>query len=159
MIPPNLPCKLSIAVRQADWPCEADRQQLQCIRQQVFQREQHISAADEWDDQDAKPSCEHFLAFCPQQSQAIACLRLLKDDDQHWKFGRVAVLANYRRQYVAKHMLALLIQIATAQSVKTLRCDAQISAIRLYQQLGFTCCSEVFLDAGIEHQRMSITLN
>lgn len=121
------------------------------IRQQVFIDEQHVPVALEWDEFD--DSSLHFLASIDNVPVATA---RLKYDGQ---FGRMAVLADYRRQGVGSALLRTLIQQARALKLPGLHCHAQISALDFYRQHGFNGTGNEFDDAGIPHLAMTLTLD
>jgi len=147
--------EIPVVIRKAHWHNEADQAQLQSIRRQVFLEEQGIATEEEWDGKDALASTEHLLVFTTPGDQAIACARLLNKPEQGLqKIGRVAVLASYRGNKVAQHMLEHIIQLAKHHAYQTLELESQCYITSLYEKLGFSICSDIFLDAGIEHVKM-----
>lgn len=120
------------------------------IREQVFIQEQQIAAADEWDAQDEVS--QHFLVL--DGEQAIATARLLPNHS----IGRVAVLAPYRGQGIGKLLMQEIIQQARIQQRPLLRLSSQVHAMSFYQTLGFQVCGEAYLDCGIPHIDMQMSL-
>ncbi len=126
---------------------EAD---LRRLRRSVFIDEQHVPEALEWDGRDA--AALHVLAYA--EDQPIATGRLLADGH----LGRMAVLPAWRGQGVGRAVLLALIQAARTQGLAQIHLDAQTQALGFYERHGFEAVGEVFMDAGILHRRMQLTL-
>ena len=120
------------------------------IREQVFIQEQQIAAVDEWDAQDE--ISQHF-AVCDGE-QVIATARLLPNHS----IGRVAVLASYRGQGIGKLLMQEIIQQARIQQRPLLQLSSQVHAMSFYQALGFQVCGEAYMDCGIPHIDMQMSL-
>ncbi|MCJ8161627.1 GNAT family N-acetyltransferase [Acinetobacter zhairhuonensis] len=120
------------------------------IREQVFIQEQHIAVKDEWDAQDAVS--QHFVVY--EGEHAIATARLLPNHS----IGRVAVLASHRGQGIGKQLMLDIIQQAQQQQRPLLQLSSQVHAIAFYQQLGFQVRGEEYLDCGIPHIDMQMSL-
>ena len=120
------------------------------IRSMVFIEEQHISEADEWDEQDSISL--HFVVYA--QDQAIATARLLENNS----IGRVAVLQQYRGEGIGKLLMQHIIQVAKQQNRAFLQLSAQVYAIRFYENLGFQVQGEEYLDCEIPHIDMGLSL-
>jgi len=120
---------------------------LRVVREQVFIREQQYPAETEWE------SCEiqaiHLVAL-DTQGNPIGNIRLLPSGE----IGRVAVIANWRKQGVDSALLMKILEIAQARAYPKIFLHAQTHAIPFYQKFGFTVCGEVFEDAKIPHQKM-----
>lgn len=142
---------MTITIIKTDW--QSHRHLLQNLREEVFIREQQISAADEWDDQDN--TATHYLVY--NEQQAIACARMIRHEEQG-KIGRVAVLPAFRRRQIATQLLQFIIKDAQASGLQALHLDAQIQVLDLYAKLGFAAEGETFLDAGIKHKKMTLKL-
>jgi tRNA(adenine34) deaminase len=139
-----------IAVRAAEWAGQ-DRALLSRIRFTVFVEEQKVPAEIEIDALD--PDCEHALAFDPG-GQAIGCGRLLPDGH----IGRMAVLAAWRGRGVGARVLLHLIERATARGFSEVVLSAQTHAIGFYERMGFTAYGDIYLDAGIPHRDMALSI-
>ena len=120
------------------------------IREQVFIQEQQIAAADEWDTQDE--ISQHFVV-CDGE-QVIATARLLPNHS----IGRVAVLASHRGQGIGKLLMQEIIQQARIQQRPLLQLSSQVHAMSFYQALGFQVCGEAYMDCGIPHIDMQMSL-
>jgi predicted GNAT family N-acyltransferase len=133
-----------LRLRSAD--LATDFAAIKLVRETVFVHEQKIAAELEFDDRDA--ACVHLLAF--DGDAAIGTARL----DVDGKIGRVAVLASHRRRGVASALMERLHEIARERGLAGVWCNAQRSAVPLYEHLGYTISSAPFDEAGIEHVRM-----
>ncbi|KAB1853366.1 GNAT family N-acetyltransferase [Acinetobacter tandoii] len=120
------------------------------IREQVFIQEQQIAAVDEWDAQDE--ISQHFVV-CDGE-QVIATARLLPNHS----IGRVAVLASHRGQGIGKLLMQEIIQQARIQQRPLLQLSSQVHAMSFYQALGFQVCGEAYMDCGIPHIDMQMSL-
>lgn len=141
---------MSFSIAAVDWR-SADAA-LSEIRRRVFIDEQSVPAALEWDglDEDAV----HVLAR-DDANRPIGCARLLPGG----KIGRMAVLPQWRGQGVGRSMLHALLEAARRQGLSEIVLSAQVSAIPFYQKAGFTVCSACYMDAGIPHRDMRLTLS
>lgn len=74
------------------------------------------------------------------------------------KIGRLAVAASVRGQGLGKKLVLALVQHAKESGFHTAKLDAQVTAIRFYESLGFSCVGEEFHDAGIPHKSMILLL-
>lgn len=131
-----------------DW--HSLQQHAKHIRELVFILEQDIAPDDEWDDQD--PISTHFVVY--DADQPIATARLLSNDH----VGRVAVLKEYRSKGIGKLVMQEIIALAKQQQRKELILSSQVHATQFYSGLGFAVQGESYLDCGIPHVDMVMTL-
>jgi predicted GNAT family N-acyltransferase len=140
--------KMTLQIRMGTW---AEMQHdAKPIRTQVFIQEQQIAEADEWDAQDAVS--QHFVVY--DSEQAIATARLLPNHS----VGRVAVVASQRGQGIGQLLMLEIIQQAQKQQRPLLQLSSQVHAIAFYQNLGFHVCGQEYLDCGIPHIDMQLSL-
>lgn len=121
------------------------------IRFQVFVEEQGVDPALEVDDYDGV--AWHVLARA--DGEPVGTARLVMLDQQRAKIGRVAVLPEHRGHGIGTQLVQLLMEYARREGRKEALLDAQLSAMSLYEKLGFEAVGEVFLDADILHRRMT----
>lgn len=121
------------------------------IRRKVFIEEQSVPQDEEWDGLD--PACQHFLAMLDQQPVGTA--RLLPDGH----IGRVAVLANARGTGIGVLLMQAAIEAARHAGHSQVALSAQVHALAFYERLGFIAHGDEFLDAGIPHREMTLSLN
>jgi len=130
---------------------DSNNSELRTIRHRVFIDEQRVPEALEWDKHDA--SASHFLLCL--DTMPVACARL-KTDGQ---VGRMAVLKGYRGQGYGSMLLEHILQTARTAGFRKLYLHAQTSAISFYEKHGFSAHGSEFMDAGIPHREMMISLD
>ncbi len=136
-------------VRQASW--QTDRTPLMDVRRCVFIDEQQVPEAMEWDEDDA--ICIHVLAWDPKRD-AVGTARLHPSG----RVGRVAVLREHRGAGVGHLLMTTLIDLARQQGIGRLVLHSQVQALGFYRQLAFTPFGDEFVEAGIAHIEMQLTL-
>ncbi|NHC04867.1 GNAT family N-acetyltransferase [Acinetobacter sp. 187] len=124
------------------------------IRRDVFILEQHIPEDEEWDTLDA--SALHFVVYAEvhHQVQAIATARLLPKNS----IGRVAVLKAYRGQGIGRILMLKIIEQAKFEQRVSLKLSSQVHAIPFYESLGFAVQGDEYLDCGIPHINMTLSI-
>ena len=146
----------SLTISTGHW--EALGAQAAIIRRTVFVVEQQVPEEEEWDGLDL--SCTHFLAWLPTTAKSteppppVGTARLLPDGH----IGRVAVLANARGKGVGVALMKAAIDAARQQKHERVVLSSQLHALAFYEQLGFVAYGDVFMDAGIPHREMVLTL-
>lgn len=128
------------------------RAELESIRREVFVLEQKVPEDDEWDARDA--DAIHLLAFAEKEPRPVGTVRLLPEG----KITRMAVLRSHRGQGIGAALLHEVLALATQLGLRQVYLDAQIEALGFYRKYGFTPVGHVFLDAGIQHQQMTLAL-
>lgn len=121
------------------------------IRRRVFIDEQAVPEAEEWDGRD--PDCVHFLAW--RDKTPVGTARLLPDGH----IGRVAVLPEGRGLGIGLALMREVIRTARELGHAHLELAAQVQALDFYGRLGFEAYGEIFLDAGIAHRSMRLSLS
>lgn len=134
----------NIEIQQVSW--QKHKEDLSTIRRQVFIEEQNVPEELEWDEYDE--SSIHFLATIEQK--VIAAARL-KPDGQ---IGRMAVLAEYRKQGTGSELLRFILQVATSKNFDKVYLHAQTTAIPFYEKQGFIMQGDIFYEANIPHRGM-----
>ena len=134
-----------VTVLEVPWATHADA--LMRVRRAVFIAEQGVSEREELDGEDA--SSQHFLAT-DGQGRPIGTARLMPSG----QVGRMAVLLAWRRKQVGASLLGLAMEAAKRQGLAVFL-HAQVSAQGFYERNGFVASGEVFLEANIEHLRMT----
>ena len=136
-------------IEQGDWA--ALGQAAAEIRRRVFIEEQRVPEEEEWDGRDH--DCLHFLAC--HGDRPVGTARLLADGH----IGRVAVLARARGSGVGLQLMRAVIEAARRNGHQGVVLDAQTHALAFYEKLGFQAYGEEFLDAGIPHRSMRLSLS
>ncbi len=140
---------ISFSIKVADF--DRDFAAISAIRMQVFQVEQGVDAALEFDGQDA--AATHFLAFVRDEAVGTARIRFL--DSQTAKLERLAVLPNLRKHGVGRKIVETVLEFLANENIPDLRIHAQITVVAFYQKLGFVTEGEAFDEAGISHIKMN----
>lgn len=130
----------------------AEKPLIQAIRYQVFQVEQGVDSALEFDGQDE--AAIHLLAHLNGEPVGTARIRLLSD--QLAKIERVAVLSTCRGQGIGKRLMEEAIVFLNTKDISEIKINAQLYVKDFYQKLGFEQRGEVFEEAGIPHIEMRL---
>ena len=131
-----------------NWPDAETR--AKPIRTKVFIEEQEVPEAEEWGHGD--DTALHIIATL--NGQAVATARLTETGS----IGRMAVLKPYRQQNIGSAMLQTLIKTAKQRGLKRLTLNAQLHAQPFYNKHNFVKQGSVFMDAGMPHIEMQLTL-
>ena len=131
----------------------ADWEAAQAIRFEVFVDEQRVPAEEEIDADDA--TARHWLALV--DGEPVATARAV-EKDFGWKIGRVAVRRPFRCQGVGLGLMEAILTAAREQGVGEARLESQTHAIPFYERLGFEAEGPQFLDCGIPHRLMRLSL-
>lgn len=134
---------------------------LHAVRDAVFLREQGVPGELERDALD--PLCRHALALDPD-GHPVGTGRLvppfLADPDRaEARIGRMAVLRPWRGRGVGDALLRALVGEARARGWRRLMLHAQAPVIDFYARHGFLPEGPRFVEAGIEHRTMRLTLD
>lgn len=140
--------KVMLKLQLANW--ERAEHSARLIRQAVFIEEQGVPEEDEWGHGDEKAL--HLIVI--QDDYAIATARLMPDAT----VGRMAVLKEYRNQGVGSAMLEKLVETAKKYKFTQLQLNAQRTAEGFYAKHGFVVEGDEFIDAGIPHIKMSLSV-
>lgn len=123
------------------------------IRDEVFVIEQKVDRDEEFDDRDAH--CMHALVWMGNLPIATGRIDLAKNG----KVGRVAVLKSHRKIGAGRAIMIALEEYACANNAAEAWFHAQTHAIPFYEKLGYTVCSEEFMEANIPHVKMQKPLS
>ena len=137
-----------VVIQVAQLP--ADLPQIFQIRYQVFQIEQGVDPALEFDGKDEQAI--HLLAYLNQIAVGTARLRLL--NPQTAKIERVAVLSEMRGLGIGKQIMETALEVLKSANVAEVQIHAQEQVRNFYLGLGFVPEGAVFEEAGIPHVKM-----
>ncbi|MGE4533993.1 GNAT family N-acetyltransferase [Halomonas sp.] len=138
----------TVEIREGSW--EALGAEATEIRRVVFIEEQGVSREEEWDGRDG--DCHHFLALLA--GRPVGTARLLPDAH----IGRVAVLAEARGHGIGAALMHAAIEAARRHGHPGVELASQTHALPFYERLGFVAQGPEFLDAGIPHRNMRLSL-
>lgn len=123
---------------------------IQAIRRSVFQIEQGVEPALDFDGQDE--TSEQIIAYLDNQPVGTARIRYL--DNKTAKIERLAVLSTARGQKIGKKIMEKAIEVVAEKNLQEVLIHAQEYIKSLHQQLGFEQEGETFEEAGIPHVKM-----
>ena len=127
---------------------------IRSIRRSVFMLEQGVCEALEIDPHDCRYT--HALAR-DDDSNGIATGRL-QVNRADGQIGRMAVLRAWRGRGVGSAILNRLLAAAEARDLKRVALHAQLHAKSFYAERGFVEFGGVFMEANIEHIKMTRVL-
>lgn len=125
------------------------------IRQTVFVEEQGIPLELELDDFDSRTT--HYVGFTAAKPVTTARVSI-NDQDNGWHIQRVATLSEARGHGYAAKLMKTIISDAKEAGIHKLDLGAQVSSRGFYEKLGFKPVGEPFMDAGIQHIEMILTI-
>lgn len=146
---PDNPLLQPFRVEVADF--DAALAELRAVRDEVFVEGQGVPVDLEHDALD--PVCTHVLARL-LDGTPIGTARLTPDHH----IGRMAVRAPFRGRGVGDALLLALVAEARRRGWPQVALNSQASAIGFYARHGFQPEGARFMEAGIEHQAMTLAL-
>ena len=126
------------------------------LRQQVFIIDQQCI----YDDMDGCDK-EALHVYLKDSEGIAACLRIMNRNvkSEYVTVGRVVTAKRARRQGLASRLLQAAIQAAADQfRADKVYIEAQTYARALYEKQGFVQTSEEFLEDGVPHIKMILTI-
>ncbi|MCK4546129.1 MAG: GNAT family N-acetyltransferase [Candidatus Eisenbacteria sp.] len=139
-----------MTIRSVKWTeAEGD---IRRIRETVFIKEQNVPEELEWDGLD--PDCAHVLAY-DEDGEAVGTGRLRADGH----IERMAVLEEWRGRGIGDRLLHKLLDLAREKGFSRVTLWAQTHAIPFYERHGFQAVGGEFMDAGIPHREMQVSLD
>ncbi|HLP87232.1 MAG TPA: GNAT family N-acetyltransferase [Nostocaceae cyanobacterium] len=124
---------------------------IQQIRIKVFQQEQGVEPALEFDGKDDIST--HLIAYL--DNQPIGTTRIRYINEKTAKLERLAVLPEARGQGIGKQIIEKSLQFLTNKNISQVVVHSQEYIKNLYVQLGFIPEGEIFFEAAIPHIKMS----
>lgn len=140
---------MRISIITGDW--DSLREHAQALRVEVFVVEQGVPVELEWDEADEVST--HAVAY-DEDGQPVATGRLLPDGH----VGRMAVRKSARGRGIGSQVLQALLAEARRIGYQELVLHAQTHAIGFYLQHGFSLRDGEFMEAGIPHRQMVLSL-
>jgi predicted GNAT family N-acyltransferase len=145
-------CRLTVTVRKARDAAEV--QAARELRIRVFCDEQGVDPALEVDGQDDEAT----QVIALDESGLIATCRLRYPETGVCKLERMVVDARQRRLGVGAKLMDWAEEEARANGAQTMVLNSQLRAQAFYVTCGYVPEGETFMDAGIEHIRMTKAL-
>jgi predicted GNAT family N-acyltransferase len=128
-----------------------DREDLQSVRNAVFDMEQAFSTNEQGDEFDADSF--HVVAR-DNQHRPIGSGRLKQD----YEIDQLGVVSSWRQQGVGKSLLAALIDQASKLGLKAVKVNAHPNSILFYEKFNFVQDGEIIFKGGIAHHTMRLKL-
>ena len=120
------------------------------VRFRVFVSEQGVPPEEELDEEDA--AAIHAIALVG--GQVVATARLLFQDGEAARIGRMAVEMDWRRLGIGGQILAFLEETALAEGAQRVTLHAQEYVKAFYASHGYREHGTTFLEANIPHVEM-----
>lgn len=131
------------------------------IRYNVFCKEQGVNPEADWDNKESV----NYLAFT--NDKAVATIRW-RSTGRIVKIERLCVLEEYRKQGIARKLMEKVLEDIryfilgnnSEQNIKInkILLHSQLSALGLYESLGFKKQGKMFVEQNIKHYTMTIEL-
>jgi predicted GNAT family N-acyltransferase len=138
----------NLVIKTAESP--QDFSAIESIRRNVFQLEQGVDPALDFDGKDALS--EQIIAYLDGEPVGTARIRYL--DCKTAKIERLAVLSSARGKGIGKQIMEKALDIASENNIERVVIHAQEHVKGLHQKLGFEAEGEIFEEAGIPHVKM-----
>lgn len=139
---------MGVSIQKTSKP--EDLEQCFNIRHLVFVIGQKVPVDEDIDGKDEQS--DHYLLHANDTAVATARVRYI---NQYAKIERVAVLDSFQGQGLGMHLMQhILKELKTKPDIEKAQLGAQTQAIAFYEKLGFSVCSDEYLDAGIPHKDM-----
>ncbi len=135
----------NLVIKVADLPEEFPA--IKTIRKSVFQEEQGVDPALEFDGKDE--ISEHLIAYLDDKAVGTTRIRYL--DYKTAKIERLAVLSTARGQGIGKKIMIKALEIIANKNIPEVVIHAQEYVKVLYKKLDFVEEGQIFEEAGIPH--------
>ncbi|MDH2881290.1 GNAT family N-acetyltransferase [Bacillus cytotoxicus] len=116
------------------------------VRRQVFVKEQHVSAEEEYDQ--FEEIAKHVVIYDIDIPVGAGRLRMV---DGIGKIERICVLPSYRKKGIGKLIMDARETYAKEEAIPKLKLHAQTHAESFYKRLEYQTVSDIFLEANIPH--------
>lgn len=138
----------NVVIKVVDLPEELTA--IQAMRNSVFQKEQGVDPALDFDGQDE--ISQQLIVYLDDRYVGTARIRYL--DDKTAKIERLAVLPIARGQGIGKKIMEKALEVIASNNIPEVVIHAQEYVKGLHQQMGFEEEGEIFEEAGIRHVKM-----
>jgi predicted GNAT family N-acyltransferase len=148
-------CRLTVTVRSTEDADEIDA--AHALRREVFLGEQKVDAKDEFDEHEA--TATQVVALDEKGVVATCRLREYGEAGRDLKLERMAVVRELRGSGVGSALLAGAEDLGRERGLDRMVLHAQTRAQGFYAANGYVAEGDLFMEAGIEHVRMTKPLN
>lgn len=148
----TLPKEIKLQIKPFTDLTAAEVYEILKARCEVFLCEQRICYLDQ-DNIDYRAT--HFSLR--RKGIVIAYARLFKDTEKGtYRVGRM--LSKERGQGYGRYLMDQIISVARQLGAEKLSLHAQLPVVSFYEQFGYEAVGEAFQEAGMDHQKMVLTL-
>lgn len=131
---------------------DKDIQKCLAIRLKVFVEGQGVLLEEELDGKDVES--EHYLLFIDEFPVGVARVRCI---DDFAKIERVGILDEYQGRGLGRNIMTFILSdLGSHSTIKKVKLSSQTHAIPFYEKMGFSVCSDGYMDAGIPHKDMEL---
>ena len=124
------------------------------IRELVFRKEQKVPYEEDEVFEEEIES-KNYLVYL--KDKVIGTIRYREIGERLFKLERFAILKEYRNQGYGKQVIEFLSNmIIEKYNPCTITLNAQIQTIKFYQKCGYIPEGDIFIEAGIKHQKMNL---
>ncbi len=95
----------------------------------------------------------HIAGF--MNNKIIACLIFKSINKETFKMRQVAVSSDYQGHGIGQDMVRFAEDFAKNKGIKKIELCARESAFKFYEKLGYSFCSDFFIEVGLKHKMMS----
>jgi predicted GNAT family N-acyltransferase len=127
-----------------------DRAAISLVRTRVFQQEQGVDPALEFDGKDEQAL--HLLAYF--DTRPVGTLRMREIAPRIAKLERLAVLSEFRYRGIGRKLTESALECLISKKFAQVRLHAQVAVREFYTKLGFIAEGDIFEEAGIPHIKM-----
>ncbi|MEH1909711.1 GNAT family N-acetyltransferase [Nostoc sp.] len=138
----------NLVIKVAELPQEFPG--IQAIRIAVFQQEQGVDPALEFDGKDE--ISDHLIAYL--NGEVVGTTRIRYLDERTAKIERLAVLSTARGQGIGKKIMIKALEVIANKNIPEVVIHAQEYVKDLYKKLDFVEDGEIFEEASIPHVKM-----
>lgn len=131
----------------------SEKEKVFALRFEVFVDEQNVPPEIEIDEKD--DNAIHIIA--EEEGVTVGCARAVLSENSAY-IGRIAVKKNLRGRHIGIQICRFVIDYCEEQGCKYIWLNAQVQAQGFYEKLGFKSEGEPFMEAGIEHIKMSMEI-
>ena len=133
---------------------DEDIRQCVGVRFKVFVEGQNVPVEEELDGKDAESS--HYLLLVDDQPAGVARVRCV---DYYFKIERVGILDEYQGKGLGRDIMRFILSdLKALETLNQVKLSSQTHAIPFYEKLGFSVCSDEYMDAGIRHKDMQLSI-
>lgn len=122
------------------------------LRFKIFVEGQNVPIQEELDGHDTKAT--HYLLCIENHPAGVARVR---DMEQYFKIERVGIIHEYQSKGLGRNLMRfILADLKSHSTFNKVKLSSQTYAIPFYEKLGFSVCSDEYIDAGIQHKDMQL---